>query len=141
LEITMLTHRHKRQAFRVKLTDCQTDEFIQLWLHGKSAHTKAAYLRDIAYFQAFIESTIRTSQDQRMWLLSVKGWRSRGMRLVRFVVACMQLSLYLALGRRQATCPLMLGTGRSAHKRKETSGFYRNRNSPTHRVEPRIATK
>lgn len=54
----MLTHRHKKaEAFRVKLTDCQTDdEFIQLWLHGKSAHTRAAYLRDIAYFQAFIEN-------------------------------------------------------------------------------------
>jgi len=52
----MLTHRHqKAKAFRVKLTDCQTDdEFIQLWLHGKSAHTKAAYLRHAT--QAFIEN-------------------------------------------------------------------------------------
>jgi integrase/recombinase XerD len=53
----MVTYRQKAIASGVKLTDCQTDEeFIQLWLHGKSAYTREAYQRDIAYFQAFIES-------------------------------------------------------------------------------------
>jgi integrase/recombinase XerD len=53
----MVTHRQKASSFGVRITDCQTDEeFIRLWLHGKSSHTRSAYLRDIAYFQAFIES-------------------------------------------------------------------------------------
>lgn len=62
---TMVTHRQKANgpsardpnASGVKLTDCRTDEeLILLWLHGKSAHTREAYQRDIAYFQAFIEN-------------------------------------------------------------------------------------
>jgi integrase/recombinase XerD len=53
----MVTHRQKANAYGAKLTDCQTDEeFVQLWLHGKSSHTVAAYLRDISSFQAFIEN-------------------------------------------------------------------------------------
>jgi len=90
----MLTHRKRQKAFRVKLTDCQTDdEFIQLCCTG-SRHTKAAYLQDIAYFQAIENRPLERVKIEDV-AFSVKGWRSRGMRLVRFVAACMQLSLQL----------------------------------------------
>ena len=54
----MLTYRHKKAAqSTVKLTDCSTDEqFIQLWLGGKTGNTIAAYRQDIAQFKTFVEN-------------------------------------------------------------------------------------
>lgn len=53
----MLTRDQEALASVFRLTDCKTDEeFILLWLHGKSPHTRDAYQRDITYFLAFIET-------------------------------------------------------------------------------------
>lgn len=38
------------------LAECKNnDELIELWLHGKSPHSRRAYRRDVDYFLAFIE--------------------------------------------------------------------------------------
>ncbi len=46
-----------RETLASRLTDCQSDAaLVELWLVGKSPHTRDAYRRDLAFFEAFTEN-------------------------------------------------------------------------------------
>jgi len=85
-EITMLTHRHQKgRRFSVLLTDCQTDrdEFIQLWLHGKSH----SYQGGISGHRRLLSSfTEKIDHCERVKIEDVaafcEGDEKQGMRLV-----------------------------------------------------------
>ncbi len=55
-----------------KVTDCNNDnELIGLWSEGKrSPHTRDAYLRDVRYFQAFVEG----KPFERITLNDLQAW-------------------------------------------------------------------